>query len=246
MESKMKCKMKELCREIRMPEEVTERLCGDGALQDCGLENLRKHLEAALEAKEKYDALGIPENIYFDTMAVFSRFVREHHASFGCYGFDREWWTHRQTGLKLFRIGELEYEMTEEDGEKVISVHIPSDACLEPALCQESYGKAEMFFKKYFPEYADCDYICDSWMLSPYLKELLDENSRILKFQQEYEIRDVDPESRAYMQWIFRKEDADLAEVPQETSLQRRAKRWLEAGGKIGSACGVLKRQRKI
>ena len=99
-----------------------------------------------------------------------------------------------------------------------------------------------MFFKKYFPEYADCDYICDSWMLSPYLKELLDENSKILKFQQEYEIRDVDPESRAYMQWIFRKEDADLAEVPQETSLQRRAKRWLEAGGKIGSACGILKR----
>lgn len=71
MESKMKCKMKELCREIRMPEEVTERLCGDGALQDCGLKNLRNHLEAALEAKEKYDALGIPENIYFDTMAVF-------------------------------------------------------------------------------------------------------------------------------------------------------------------------------
>ncbi len=82
MESKMKCKMKELCRKITDPEEVTERLCGDGALQDCGLKNLRNHLEAALEAKEKYDALGIPENIYLDTMAVFSRFVGEHPRQF--------------------------------------------------------------------------------------------------------------------------------------------------------------------
>lgn len=236
--------LESLCRKIQMPEEVTELLCGSEELTG-GLEHLREHLEAARKAKERYDALGIPEDIYFDTMGVFSRFVREYQESFGSFGFDREWWTCRQTGLKLFRIGELEYEMTEEDGEKVISVHIPSDARLAPELCQESYGRAELFFERYFPEYADCSYICDSWLLSPYLRDLLDENSKILKFQQEYEIRSVDPESREYMQWLFRNRDADLSEVPQTTSLQRRAKYWLEAGGKIGSAFGVLKRKNR-
>ena len=55
----------------------------------------------------------------------------------------------------------------------------------------------------------------------------------------------MDPESREYMQWLFRNRDADLSEVPQTTSLQRRAKYWLEAGGKIGSAFGVMKRKNR-
>ena len=75
-----------------------------------GLKKLKLLLSAALKTRALYEKNHIDEKIFVDTMKCFSRYVREHKAAFGSYGFDRDFWVGRELSLCLFRLGELEYE----------------------------------------------------------------------------------------------------------------------------------------
>lgn len=208
-----------------------------------GLKCLAFMIHIGLFTYQEYIKRGILEQIYLDTLMCFSRFVREYYESFGMYGFDREWWTVRELTLKEFRLGELEYEMVEEDDRKLVSVHIPSDAKLEKQKCRESYRKARSFFTDYEGDYANAEYYCDSWLLSPNLKDLLTETSNIIKFQEDFILDSFDPEASDFMLWVFKNEALSLDELPQNTSLQRKMKVYLMNSGKIGAGRGYLKKE---
>lgn len=218
-------------------------------------------LESARHVYEKYQVMGIGEKIFFDTMKCFPRFMDECQAQKGIRYFDRGWWTYRQTSMRLFRIGVLEYEMAEANREEVsgsevryghetgqrrysttVRLHIPSDADLSPAAVDASIQEAVLFFRKYYPRYGHAEYTCHSWLLAPALKRLLREDSRILAFQRRFDIGEVDEGSCSYLQWIFQaSEDVPLIDLPEQTSLQRTAKNYLLAGGRIGDAYGIMR-----
>jgi len=126
-----------------------------------GFAQLRVFLCAALKTRIRYAEKGIPDEIFVQTMKCFSRFVGEHRASCGEYGFDRGFWVGRQLSLLLFRLGELEYECADYEGEKALSVHIPSDADLTPEKLDRSFAAAREFFAKYGDGYADYDVTYD-------------------------------------------------------------------------------------
>ncbi len=175
-------------------------------------------------------------------MKCFTRFVEEHKASYGVYGFDRDFWTGRQLSLQLFRLGELEYEKVEEkNGERYISIHIPSDAILDSEKIKGSLSSAKTFFEKQVPSWDKVPYKCCSWLLSPALKELLGENSRILKFQEMFTVEEVYKDSREFMEWVFKRRDIPLEDLPEETSLQKNMKAHLLSGGWVGEGMGCLK-----
>lgn len=254
-----------LCREIGMPPEVTEIILSpekkhpptaglavpgrwEETLQSLktaldpdpkGFQMLACCLRQAVLTWDTYEALGISQEIYFATMACFSRFVREHLVSFGCYGFDRDFWTVRQLSARLFRIGELEYELAERDGEKQIHLHIPSGARLRPEILRASWLEAKALLRRCFPDYASAPMLCDSWLLSPTLKKLLPEGSRILGFQNAFRTRTVGTGS-SYLEWVFKRTDLPLSVLPEDTSLQRRLKSYLLAGGVWTEAEGQL------
>ncbi len=199
-------------------------------------------LLAAARAHGEYVRLGIPEKVYEDTMRCFTRFVKEHRALTGEWGFDRGWWAWRATCLRLFRIGALEYELL--SGEKrALSLHIPSDASLDLKACRSSHEAARTFFAAYFPAYARAPVVCSSWLLHPALKELLGEESNIVRFQSLFDIVRVDDCDLSYRAFVFRRTDGDIADYPEKTTLQRRLKRYLLAGGRFGSASGVLREE---
>lgn len=197
----------------------------------------------ALNTWENYRKAGISDEIFFDTMGCFTRFVGEHMASYGEYGFDRGFWTSRQLAMRLFRIGELEYELRETENEKVVRFHIPSDSDFRMDRVKESYDQACEFLRTYYPEYASVPFKCDSWLLSPGLAEELSPESNILKFQQLFEIVSNDEDSMEFLQWLYGRGDIPIEELPENTSLQRRVKQRLLRGGKIGKALGVLKKR---
>ena len=142
-----------LCNELELPREVTnlvlsfpplagersilEMLCdparfaeGYGKLREAaddphGLRMLAVFLRAAFRTREQYREAGIEEKIFLDTMKCFPRFIGEYRESYGEYGFDRGFWAGRQLSLLLFRLGELEFEKAERDGEPALAVHIP-------------------------------------------------------------------------------------------------------------------------
>ena len=72
-----------------------------------GADVLAEHLLTAVENRQTGPWRDVEEDVWLDTMKAYTRFVREHFASCGCYGFDRGYWTTRQRDARLFRLGEL-------------------------------------------------------------------------------------------------------------------------------------------
>lgn len=246
---------REFLERINMTQEVTDklvRMAGEpeepldlrANEPEHGLDELFQQTMAAYEARKKEPWNRISEEIYIETMKCFSRFVREHKVSYGVYGFDRGFWTPHQIEGKLFRIGELEYQI--DDEEKVISIHIPSDADLSDDLVDASYAEQKQFFAENFPETAGWPGMCESWLLSPALKELLPSDSRILAFAARFEITQTNPDATDYLEWVYKlasgqQKSAELENLREDTSLQRRMKDFLRAGGKVGIAWGFWK-----
>lgn len=205
-----------------------------------GMKILTLMLVCCGETWKLYDSLGISNEIYIATLKCFPRFIEEHFESYGTYGFDRDFWTMREISGHLFRLGALEFELTVEDGAKAVHIHIPSDADLSCRARRSSYTAARTFIRRFFPAYADAPFLCTSWLLSPALKECLPESSRILSFQSEYEVTEVFPNHDQFLTWVYKRPDIPLADLPEDTSLQRNLKKYLLAGRKVGEAAGRL------
>ncbi|MCH5155781.1 MAG: DUF5596 domain-containing protein [Clostridiales bacterium] len=202
-----------------------------------GLKMFSCMMDAATLTYEKYRGLGIDEKIFTDTMSCFTRFAGEHLASYGKYGFDRGWWTYRQLSCVLFKIGELEYEYR--DDEKTVHLHIPTGADIRIPQCKNSIDDFKQFTAGYFPT-KNYPIVCRSWLLSPALKELLPQHSKIIEFQRCFEITDWDKTQNDFLQWVFGKSYMDFSELPENTSLQKNMKKYLLNGGVVGSALGRL------
>ena len=230
---------------------LNEETAAPAAPRNDGADILIRQLTEAVESR-KYGAWHrFPEKIWLDTMKCFPRFIAEHRRSYGWDGFDRGFWTTRQIGARLFRIGELEYELVEESGvaapHSFISLHIPSDAKLQPDLLNESVKKAREFLSEYFPDRADLPVYCESWLLSPRLREWLPETSNIIRFQNAFGIEETDLTDDAALEWVFciaegQRAGVNPAALPEDTSLRRCMKADLLAGSHPGSARGKLVR----
>ena len=252
--------LEKLLREIDMPWDFAIRVmdcawsrqkefCGTAPVRpERGAGELAEHLARAVENRWKGPWKDLPMDVFVDTMRCFSRFVREHYRTYGCYGFDRGFWTTRQADARLFRLGELEYELMDDAGRRVISLHIPSDAKLEAGLLNASVQKARDFLQAYFPDWADAPMECCTWLLNPGLKPLLPEGSRILRFQNAFDTDAPEAGGSDVLEWVYglpreQFSSPDLAALPETTTLQRRMKRCLLRGEQFGPARGVLARE---
>lgn len=257
-----------LCNRIEIPEVLINHIIELSSDFCMPLRNLYKHFETyasvmefkaelvndiynfkiltcmlmlTLYVEKEYYKVGISEEVYLDTFKCFSRYLKESLDSYGLYKFDREWWVHRQLNMKIFRLGELEYEMTTFSNQNIVSIHIPSDANLDNSKCHYSYNLAKCFFEEYFPNYKYEFFVCDSWLLSPVLDKLLSQDSNILKFKNDFHIKSYDENNSSFMKWIYKKENLEYKDLSEETTLQRNVRRHLMNGGKIGRAIGYLK-----
>ena len=220
--------------------------------EDNGMAQLAVMLSAVSRTEEYYQQNGIPEDIFFSTMDCFRRFLEETHARTGQWAFDRGFWTWRQTGGLLFRLGTLEFECRRagpgplpqglEADAPVLGVHIPSDAVLGREELDEAYDMAlqilswESLCLFGRPEAV----ICNSWLLAPALAGLLPEGSGIRCFAGDYRCFAVDEENREFYMWLF-DGCGVLEDLPERTSLQRAVKARLATGGRLGAGRGVLK-----
>lgn len=218
-----------------------------------GMQMLALYLAAACRTQTRYRALGIPDGIFRDTMACFSRFLQETRRMTGKLAFDRDGWAWRQLSCLLFRLGTLEFEYrtvaAEEPvppglapGDPILSVHIPSDACLSRDALRASYGAAGRFFAG--PGAAVCKegapraVLCRTWLLAPALRGLLPAESGILRFAADYAVYTENPEDETVYRWLFHGKKPPEP-LPLETSLQRAGAAYLMRGGKIGAAGGL-------
>lgn len=215
-------------------------------------------LMVALDTHKNYMQMGIDNKIFYETMACFTRFVNEHKDSYGKYGFDREFWTYRQLSQTIYRIGTLEFELFThsgdeisldgkviiKEGDKYLSIHIPSDAKTNKENCEQSYKMANLFFGNIYPSFEYKYLYCNTWLLSPTLEKVLKQGSNILQFQSDYTICNFFENNESYKLWVFKDESLEIENLPENTSLQRNIKTHLLSGGKVGSADGVIEKNK--
>ena len=208
---------------------------------------LEFYLKLAMDTYEEYQKKGYADKIFDQTFYDITIWCGECYRKHGVYGLEELMWLGQSVKMELFRLGRLQFEpiRTEKDrkgknqhipaGTKALSVHIPAGEPLVYEECQKSFAEARAFFGG---EYGV--FVCDSWLLSPHLKEILPESSNIIRFQNLFEVTEVSYAYPQAEQRIFGDVLEDKRQYPEDTSLRQRAKAYVLAGRDLGIGAGFF------
>ncbi|MGN0365915.1 MAG: acyltransferase domain-containing protein [Suilimivivens sp.] len=200
----------------------------------------------ACDTYQKYKENRLEDALFYETFKDITIWCNHCFKEHGIYGIAVYDWFWRFFELKLFRFGRLEYEIMDAEydvklrkfikrsEESCIAIHIPQDGALKWEECEKSLHTAYTWFG------TEIDYICHSWLLFPGLREVLPENSNIIKFQKHFQILKVDYNEREAEWRIFGPVLRVIRDYPEETSLQRTAKAYLLEGKSLGVGLGKL------
>lgn len=215
-----------------------------------GLTVLKLYLHWAFDTKSRYDALGIPEKYFWDSMQDLPIWCEDCLTRYGTPGF-KEWgWVGCSLRLEIIRIGRLQYgpNQLSQDvtcGGKyfpadtpILDVHIPAGEALTPSAALASLQQAPDFYSKYFGKQFSL-FHCHSWLLAPELKMLLPEQSRIIQFQNLFTVYRADNEERQAEERVFGFLSANPNDYPENTSLQKALKHHLLCGNEITMGAGI-------
>ena len=203
-------------------------------------------LRVGFDIKSFYDEHNIPHQVFYDTLSELPITISVYFYTHGKYGLDEgqiHWLPLHITG-KLFRLGRLQFEMMKFDRDldfigrdaNVLMTHIPSNPKLLHEECLKSYAAAKEFFPKYLSYNIDA-FVCESWLLSPVISDMLGPESNISKFSSDFNIFEFDENNTSSaVYFIF----GGKTPSPQDTRLQIEAKKRLDAGRGLGVAYGIF------
>lgn len=183
-----------------------------------------------------YKNAGIPENITYDTISAnIIAELEENHRVYGDWGNFSLWFHTRLYEKKLFKLGRLQFETTQDPDE--IFCHIISFLPFGFELIEDSLRQAYRFFgfeEKQKPMKINME----SWILHPAVMKLLPENSNIKKTADLFTVtgfKDTDSE----LWYVFWKpEGTQYDEFPCDTRLQKVFLEYLKSGKKLGEGEG--------
>lgn len=209
---------------------------------------LEFYIRLAADTYEEYRQEKIADIVYNQTFYDITLWCKECFRKYGVYGLEELWWLGLSVKRKLFRLGRLQFEpiVVEEKlegkqevvrkGEEALNVHIPAGEPLDYEKCMESFRLAEEFFGGRYQVY-----VCDSWLLSWHLREVLPEDSNIIRFQNLFEVTKVYYAYPQAEQRIFEDVLEDKSAYQEETLLQRKAKEYILSGKDLGIGVGFIK-----
>ena len=214
--------------------------------------NLYLYFRLLSRTYEYYQEKGISDDVFYATMKTFAWHCGTCFESTGHYGIAqqtyREWYTRHIRGT-LFRLGRLEFDITSSlydfdldghhisKGDTCIYVHIPGGTPLDAEECDAAYDTARKFFKEYF-RIDPVIFYSSSWLLHPWMQEILPESSRIVNFQKRFKLVEIVQDEPVIRRWLFARSEAPYDELPVTTSLHKAALFRLKNGLPIGYARG--------
>lgn len=217
--------------------------------------NLIMFLYFCEELSNKYKKAGIGEEILLASIDDFIIMTEREYILSGRLGLMDTGHLAKHLSMRLFRLGRLQFELHEapmdvpekgiKKGDNVIDVHIPAGASLSIEECERAFAAAEEFFEKFFPEFKYEYFTCFSWMLDKNLKNFLNENSNILKFQKFFEVV-YEWEYDSALHFVFKfgiESREELKDLSAETSFAKKLKDYALAGGKLYNNLGLKKRE---
>lgn len=206
-------------------------------------------LTCAKHTKEQYNRLKISDDIFYDTMSDIRIWCENN----GNKGLKNYAWIQNHLKSELFRLGRLQFQfytcnnplydysrLPFNKGEKTIFVHIPQGERLIYSDCVNSLKAAKAFFAEHFPDYDYKFFICESWLLYEDNWRFMKSGCNILQFQSLFDIVMSSTDDRQAIERIFGKRRLIKKNYPENTSLQKSAKKFMLDGGKMGEGLGVI------
>ena len=160
-------------------------------------------------------------------------------------------WASYFINLRIIEVGGFQYELVSEnpitkEKEECIKMHVPKGASLNEEDVRSSIRKSTYEIERYF-NVKDINYYIESWLLSPEVLALLDDNSNILKFSKLFSIKSMGECTRDILDFVFNDvyiKDYNLLVC--KTSLQVKLKSLLINKKEIHIGIGKLKQVDQI
>ncbi|HLV49662.1 MAG TPA: hypothetical protein VKY25_01900 [Erysipelothrix sp.] len=175
------------------------------------------------------------------------RFNNNYHKHQKLVLFEREMkWVNMILDFKIFKIGSLRFQVfpmdhkeieragndamplsdtikkTFYEGRPLINVHIEKDTDLSEEAVRVSFHQATKFFKSVFKQYQFEGFVTRTWLIYPGIVKLLDKNSNISKFAQQFEIIASNQATYQALQRVYGTEDLQSIEsMEKKTSLEK-------------------------
>lgn len=132
-----------------------------------------------------------------------------------------------------------DWEIFAKPGDPCFAMHFPKGADISQESLDRAYASARKIVKERYPEFKGQLVECVSWLLDPTLVEILGEKSRISVFSKSFIKYPQKGAGREGFGYVFGKFSGDLADLPEETSLQRGLKQLYLSGGHTFSYVGI-------
>ena len=210
-------------------------------------------LLAAYPLRYLYLQKGIDEKIYIDTLKDLKYKLMECKKLHGVWGtFVGQRWYPRFFRMELFALGRLQYEtkpfamesykdLLKKD-EPVCNCHIPSSGTLLKEDVIASLKQAYEFFP-HLRRNGILPITCNSWLLYPPVAELFKKDSNMEQFYKIFEVLSTKEQEHNTDFWrIFNLpfSEENLQNAPEDSSLQRNVKAFLQAGNHLGAGLGII------
>lgn len=205
------------------------------------------------ELHKKYTQKYIDDEIFYATIADLKYKLEECRLVHGKCGTFVPGWYKGFFEMKIFALGRLQFEINHTwfecdvdgvhipKGTKALSVHIPRTGTkLDHSLVLDSYNMAKEFFKDEFDD--NVIFICNSWLLYPWNREVLQEGSNLAQFYDDFTIVRSGEYANYSEAWrlfdcLY---DGNPDNLPNDTSLRRAYIKRIKNKQPIGHGTGVI------
>ncbi|MGH3098195.1 MAG: acyltransferase domain-containing protein, partial [Streptosporangiales bacterium] len=187
------------------------------------------------------ESRGIPEDVAWATFTDLGEKVAIHRRKYGDGGMATQFWFLLHLRGVIYALGRLQFNLQRRSDpqgplhaeQPVLGTHIPElGGPITPAACDDSLTRARPFFDRHFPEHGARVAVCTSWLLDPQLADYLPETSNIVSFMRRWSLLDEEPEpgDRSVLEFVFRRTDQPIDQLPQSSTLERAVVAHLRAG----------------
>ena len=144
--------------------------------------------------------------------------------------------------VRIIEVGRLQYEyFVTDDNKQVIKIHIPRGHKLDISSVRKSIDDSKIEIEKTF-KVSNYKYICNSWLLSNQIHELVNKDTNIYKFQELFNVEDGENCIKDILNFVFEIDNCDdYSLLPEKTTLQKIVKNELLKGKEFYLGMGTLK-----
>ncbi len=202
---------------------------------------------SAEEYADDKERRGISKEIIIKSLSEICGFIKANEEVIGRMGTSSYFhWLSVHGQGKLFRINEFMYELAMHNEKNAVGIHIPPKTRLNVYENLKSFREAMEFFDKYYPELEMTGLICESWLLSREIEEVMGGSTNITRFGDMFDRYDVGDTKGESVFWrVYNIAGVPPIEtLPENTTMQKRMKEYMLSGKRVYACGGFISREK--